>query len=151
MFFGHNEGTPIVNNSIFMSHKSDGMLKGGDGILEIPCEQISKTIPYFEELKTDDGRPNEYVYDVVSNLSQEALKMELRHEAIEGLENVPDGILNVKESNARKFDVKLQINDYKYYQYHRNNGVTKIGIVRETENKVKGSNTGNTTHILTPT
>ena len=62
---------------------------------------------------------------------------------------MPDGMINVKESNKEKFDYKLQINDYLYYQYHRNNGITKIGIVHEKETE-DDLNTGNTTHITTP-
>ena len=50
--------------------------------MEMPCSEIEKTVPYFEELPIESGRPNKVVFDIVSNLSQEALKMELRHEAI---------------------------------------------------------------------
>lgn len=113
------------------------MLKGGNNIMEMPCQEIEKTVPYFQELLIEDGIPNQVVFDIVSNLSEEALKMELRHEAIEGLERVPDGILNIYESNAKKLNFRFQINDYKYYQYHRNNGITKMGIVRDKENPVK--------------
>lgn len=48
---------------------------------------------------------------------------------IEGLQDVPDGSITVKQSNKKKLEVKLSINDSKYYQYHRNNGVSKIGII----------------------
>lgn len=33
--------------------------------------------------------------------------MELRHEAIDGLEKVPDGILSVYKSNSKSFDYKF--------------------------------------------
>ena len=35
----------------------------------------------------------------------------------------------VKEANKKRLNVKLSINDSKYYQYHRNNGVSKIGLI----------------------
>jgi hypothetical protein len=48
---------------------------------------------------------------------------------IPGLEYVPDGSITVKEANKKTLNVKLSINDSKYYQYHRNNGVSKIGLI----------------------
>ena len=48
---------------------------------------------------------------------------------IPGLEDVPDGSITVKEANKKTLNVKLSINDSKYYQYHRNNGVSKIGLI----------------------
>ena len=52
----------------------------------------------------------------------------------------------------------MQINDYKYYQYHRNNGITKIGLVRnDGSNKTKAISengeiidTGLTEYITSP-
>ena len=40
-FFGKNEGFPLSK------HESKGMLKGGSNILETPCAQVGKTVPYF--------------------------------------------------------------------------------------------------------
>ena len=48
---------------------------------------------------------------------------------IPGLEYVPDGSITVKEAKKKTLNVKLSINDSKYYQYHRNNGVSKIGLI----------------------
>jgi|TARA_B110001450_G_C17568475_1_gene459777 hypothetical protein len=58
--------------------------------------------------------------------------MSRKNSYIPGLEGVPDGSVTVKEANKKILDVKLSINDSKYYQYHRNNGVSKIGIIDST-------------------
>jgi hypothetical protein len=100
LFFGENEGSP---SGTWRSEKSFGMLKGGENILEMPCGQINRTVPYFKELDPKIGRPNEVVYDAVQKLSAESLKMELRNQAIAGLEKVPDGILTVAEANTERF------------------------------------------------
>jgi hypothetical protein len=57
------------------------------------------------------------------------IDMSRKNSFIPGLEGVPDGSITVREANKKKLDVKLSINDSKYYQYHRNNGVSKIGII----------------------
>ena len=57
------------------------------------------------------------------------IDMAKKNSFIPGLEAVPDGGITIKEANMKKLNVKLSINDSKYYQYHRNNGVSKIGII----------------------
>ena len=46
-----------------------------------------------------------------------------------GLELVPDGTIDIRSSNSKQLTYKMSVNDKMYYAYHRNNGVTKIGIV----------------------
>jgi len=43
-FFGSNRGLPMNNP------ESSGMLKGGKGVLEMPCKEINRSVPYFEEI-----------------------------------------------------------------------------------------------------
>lgn len=43
------------------------------------------------------------------------------------LKYVPDGGAIIKEVNNKKLNYNIQINDSKYWQYHRNNGISKIG------------------------
>jgi len=38
-------------------------------------------------------------------------------------------MIEIWKSNPKEFTYRLQVNDYSYFQYHRNNGVTKIGII----------------------
>ena len=57
------------------------------------------------------------------------IDMASKNSFIPGLEEVPDGSVTIREANKKRLNVKLSINDSKYYQYHRNNGVSKIGII----------------------
>jgi len=50
---------------------------------------------------------------------------------IAGLENIPDGMLTISSASKNLFKYQLQVNDVSYFQYHRNNGVTKLGLVDE--------------------
>jgi len=43
-FFGSNEGLPM------MKPESQGMLSGGSHILEIPCIDVNRSVPFFEEI-----------------------------------------------------------------------------------------------------
>ena len=54
------------------------------------------------------------------------------------MELIPDGTVEVRKSNKQNFEYKMSINDKMYYSYHRNNGITKIGIVDKSE---KSTNT----------
>ena len=51
----------------------------------------------------------------------------------EGLELIPDGTVEIRQSNSKRFEYKMSVNDKMYYSYHRNNGVTKIGIVDKSQ------------------
>jgi hypothetical protein len=55
-----------------------------------------------------------------------------------GMELIPDGTVEVRKSNKQNFEYKMSINDKMYYSYHRNNGITKMGIVDKSE---KSTNT----------
>ena len=53
------------------------------------------------------------------------------------------------------FDYRLQINDYSFFQYHRNNGITKIGMINPSQektdfNKDVMEDLGNTTNVMRP-
>lgn len=100
-FFGSNNGHPML------FPQSSGMLKGGKGILEMPCQQVQRSVPYFKELEREDGTPNQVVFDKVQVLSEKNVSLTLKHLTIDGLEEVPDGILNIKESNEKAFVYKL--------------------------------------------
>ena len=56
---------------------------------------------------------------------------------IEGLDDIPDGAITVKRASNANLDYRLQINDYKYLQYHRNNGITKIGTKQSGSNSTQ--------------
>mmetsp|Transcript_9448 Transcript_9448/g.9163 ORF Transcript_9448/g.9163 Transcript_9448/m.9163 type:complete len:468 (+) Transcript_9448:746-2149(+) len=41
---------------------------------------------------------------------------------------LPDGAFNVYEASDSRLKYNVQVNDLRYIQYHRNNGITKLGI-----------------------
>ena len=105
------------------------MLKGGKSFMEMPCKDINRSVPYFEEHdETKNTTMNEHVYNFFESISSTSIDFTDKSQIVPGLEKVPDGMLTIKESNKKNLNYKLQINDYSYYQYHRNNGVTKMGF-----------------------
>jgi hypothetical protein len=44
------------------------------------------------------------------------------------VDDLPDGGFFIRESNKKRLSYNMQINDNKYWQYHRNNGITLIGV-----------------------
>jgi len=109
-FFGYNTGLPMHNP------ESSGMLKGGVNILEMPCKEANRSVPYFEEFDPSKGEyPNKYIFELFDGLSQKEVDYGAKANTIDGLEEVPDGIINIKEANKKKLRYKLQINDYSYF------------------------------------
>lgn len=47
-YFGSNEGVPMRRP------ESSGMLKGGRNILEMPCQEVNRSVPFFVELEDED-------------------------------------------------------------------------------------------------
>ncbi len=113
------------------------MLKGGQNILETPCYSVNRTVPYFVEIDEEkEGTVNQVVYDEFTKLLMNAVQdLNEKGTVIEGAEKVPDGMMRIFEANEKKFSYKIQINDNCYLQYHRNNGIHKLGVI-----------TGNTTN-----
>jgi len=79
--------------------QSSGMLKGGRGILEHPCQDVNRSVPYFKELRQDEGRANDFVFDRFQELSEKNISLVLKDVSIDGLQAIPDGIISVTESN----------------------------------------------------
>lgn len=79
---------------------------------------------------------------------------------VKGLHNIPDGMIEVGKANPKDFWYRLQINDYSYFQYHRNNGITKIGLINGNSIKNDTSDddgstdfmedTGKTSYVMRP-
>ena len=76
-----------------MRPKSTGMLTGGKNVLEMPCYQVNRTVPYFKELSPSEGRSNEVVFDRFMELAKNNLSITLKHLSMPGSEHIPDGII----------------------------------------------------------
>lgn len=88
-FFGKNEGMPMRRP------ESSGMLKGGHNILEMPCKEVNRSVPYFEEVKKEQGSPNEIIFQIVDKLTEVDLDLNDKSNVIENLEKVPDGVITI--------------------------------------------------------
>ncbi len=109
---------------------SKGLINGRTNILMYPCKEINRSVPYFEEL--DRGKytdNNAYLTDTISLLHDQVVDYSDRNYPIKHLEQLPDGAITVQEAGQARLKYKLQINDNRYWQYHRNNGITKIGTM----------------------
>jgi hypothetical protein len=125
-FFGQNEGEP------WYSVNSSGMLDGRKNVLTYPCNEVNKTVPYFKEFTPHNfhghNAMSDYIASVIKSFSETQLDFNDREYKIPELANLPDGAFKVRQANPQKLDYNLQVNDLKYWQYHRNNGITKIGV-----------------------
>lgn len=176
-YFGSNDGLPMRNP------ESYGMLKGGLNVLEMPCGEVNRSVPFFVELKEEkdidtkaererhgdakevlsSGRNrtslNQYMFEELLDLGQEDFNLNAKQSSLAALYRVPDGMIEVQGASDKGFTYRLQIMDYKYFQYHRNNGITKVGIVNPDQVKQNKTaedlavldDTGNTTYIMRPT
>ncbi len=108
--------------------QSEGLINGKTNILMYPCKEIDRSVPYFEELdRTNYNDTTDYLTQTISLLHDQAVDYSDRNYPIKHLEKLPDGAITVEEAGKKKLKYKLQINDNRYWQYHRNNGITKIG------------------------
>ena len=41
---------------------------------------------------------------------------------------LPDGVYTIKKASASELNYNIKVNDNKYWQYHKNNGLTKISF-----------------------
>tara|TARA_B110000285_G_scaffold233058_1_gene305744 strand:+ start:643 stop:984 length:342 start_codon:yes stop_codon:yes gene_type:complete len=106
-FFGFNEGEPIRKPNSY------GMLDSKT-MLSMACIEENKSVPYFKEYK-EKKSIYDYVYHKMVEIFKNEIDMSKKNSFIQGLEDVPDGSITVREANKKKLDVKLSINDSKYY------------------------------------
>ena len=67
-----------------------------------------------------------YHLDILSNTT-----LDISNRSFDQNENVnalPDGVYRIKEANNYKLEYDVRVNDHHIWQYHRENGFTKIGI-----------------------
>ena len=89
------------------------------------------------------------MYDEFKELNKQTIDLERRSATVDGVERIPDGIIEVQKARPDGFEYKFSINDNPYYQTHRNNGQVKIGF--NAGGKVKEeSGDGNITYVERP-
>ena len=86
-------------------------------------------MPFFEFEDQKNGSMNYHLKEKLTKLGDEQFELKQKYMNVPGLHKIPDGRIEIWKSNPKEFRYRLQINDYSYFQYHRNNGITKIGLV----------------------
>lgn len=126
-FWGRNEGFPIYRP------ESSGMLDGATNILQTACPAAERATPYFKQVK-DNETINEYLFRTLEYLNTQKLDFKDRDSEVPELDLLPDGAFKIREASKEKLSYNIQIDDLRYIQYHRNNGVTKLGILNPLTN-----------------
>lgn len=107
---------------------------------ELVCPHVNRTTPYFVEANTENETVNEQLFNLFKEVNKNHIDLNDRGMVVEGIEKVPDGVITVEKASKEKLSLKLQISDSPFYQYHRNNGLTKLGFAfRKDSDYVKNS------------
>jgi ABC-type multidrug transport system ATPase subunit len=120
-FWGSNEGTPIF------TPKSEGLLDGTTNVLQTACPAAEKAVPYFKA-NNDNETINQYLFRTLEHLNRQQIDFKEKDSEVPDLELLPDGAFSISEASEEKLQYNIQVNDLRYIQYHRNNGITKLGI-----------------------
>ena len=72
---------------------------------------------------------NEEITNILTYINSIPLKMEKVSADLEELHLMPDGAVLFYEANKDRLIYKVQINDLRFPNLHRNNGITKINIM----------------------
>ena len=127
-----------------MRPNSTGMLNSDQmHVLTYPCNDNNRSVPYFEEFTLDKyGDKQEGVTDmqlylkkVISMFTDANIQFDKRDYSFPELDLLPDGAYTIKEANNQSLKYNMQINTLKYWQYHKNNGITKLGLVDPESNE----------------
>ena len=95
----------------------------------MPCPSIKRNVPYFVYDDQKNGSMNYHLKNKLVDIGEEEFELKQKFMNVKGLHKIPDGMIEVGKSNPKDFWYRLQIIDYSYFQYHRNNGITKIGLI----------------------
>ncbi|EGR34219.1 hypothetical protein IMG5_020170 [Ichthyophthirius multifiliis] len=94
----------------------------------------NRSVPFFTQ--PINQTINEDIYNSLFYLNNVPYK---RGSDLESLDILPDGAIQFSEASKDKLKYKIQINDLRIPEYHRNNGVTKLTkrgkIIRNDENE----------------
>lgn len=82
----------------------------------------TKQIPFFILLDKNTSI-NEQLYQTIKLLNSQQFYFK---QDIKGMDSLPDGAVVFYTANNESLVYKLQINDLRITEYHRNNGVTKL-------------------------
>ena len=110
------------------------MLKDGLGTLTTACKDVNRNVPYFEEQprygqSSYNETLNHWLFRKYDTLGRMDVEQKDKISEYGGHEEIPDGAIKVEAANKHLFRYGLSVSDGHDHAYHRNNGVTKLGIV----------------------
>ena len=119
-YIGKSEGIPLDMPNSY------GMFTSGKNIIQGKCPNVSRQVPYFN---VTNNSTDEILYDTIAYLNTKPMNYMDPSSEVDDLHLLPDGAITVRNASKELLDYNLQIDDIWYNQYHRNNGITKLGIV----------------------
>ena len=90
-------------------------------------------MPYFKELSPTHQTLSSYLVSTIEKLNSQEIEYYNYNYKVKHLDEMPDGALSVDHASSQKLKYNLMLNDVRVWQYHRNNGVTKIGIAQDSD------------------
>lgn len=118
--------------------KSSGILKSQTNVYQTVCDYTLKMSPYFKQTEMKgENRLNQDLFNRLKALNQ--IDYDLLKDGV-GISVLPDGALQISRANEKELKYRIQINDNRFPFYHKNNGVTRVGL---------GSGQGDTKKLLT--
>ena len=101
--------------------------------MSTPCGLINKTVPYFKDWEEENnGRYEDidaFLYYHLDILSGTPFDYSNRvFDDNEDVKALPDAVYKVYEANEKILNFDASVADHHIWQYHRENGFTKLGI-----------------------
>lgn len=132
-YWGHNDGRPWGRQA------GRGLIDGRSNILSASCNQkdVKRMVPYFKDWHEFNEKVanskykdmDDYLFQYLDVLGTIPVGYENR--TMDGDPNVralPDAVYRVQEANQQRLIYDVRVNDNHMWQYHRENGLTKVGI-----------------------
>jgi hypothetical protein len=131
-YFGRNTGEWGSNEGTY------GMISGKKNVISSPCNSVNKLVPYFKDWR--EASENEFagqyptidhfLYEKLDNLQETEMEYTNRNfDSNVDVKALPDAVYTVYEANSKLLKFDARVNDAHYWQYHRENGFTKIGLL----------------------
>lgn len=126
-----------VNTGENWSHSDNsGIIDGSKNILSSPCSSVEKNTPYFKEWSTENKKMYDkyedidaYLFEHLTKLSDTTFDYVDRNlDYNEDVKALPDVVYTVKEANDKILSYDSKVADHHLWQYHRNDGMTKLGL-----------------------
>ena len=77
---------------------------------------------------------DDYIFKSLKDISESSISFQTKNIKTPLLDKIPNGAYFIENANKNRLSYNLQINDARYWQYHRDNGITKIGIIDHDKN-----------------